>query len=154
MPNQSDIEKAVRAYIQACYDWEIKALGFSNAVSYDTTRLSFSPADMMNRVKSMTNSGEWESTQLSYQKLLAEYCTEKDRSSEFQMGIPTQHHPLLESITKIQQIDNSHALVFTCFEPPGSYARHRRYHLELHDEKWLIDQHFVLDEDFEDLAEL
>jgi hypothetical protein len=110
--------------------------------------------DMRERWAHLERSGAVESMESQYQGILRKFCTPKERFLSVLASSTLEHHAELERITDVKLVDQKTAMVWTHYEPEESNPRDRRYVLELCDGMWLIDQHYLIDDDHEDFPEL
>jgi hypothetical protein len=111
--------------------------------------------EITERMHEMDDSDELEALEEEYNRILKRHCTHSTRRRKgFDFGTPVSHHPEFEQITEIKLVDEGNARVWTRYEPKGSWTRIRRYHLLLLNGTWVIDQHYLLNEDAEDHPEI
>jgi hypothetical protein len=145
MSIESAVTQVVSSYITAMHGWEIEAErigGHGDGTAGDCG----SVMDRVQRMEQMFATGEMEVLESARQRILAEHCTPRKRISRAAWGTTPKHHPTQEHITKIQQISESEAHVWTDYSDKHGFQTRRRYELELSGGVWLIDQHYVLRE--------
>ena len=144
MSIESQISQVVTSYIAAMHAWETDAErrgGHGDGVAGDC---GLSIIDRVERLEKMFNTGEAEALEAGRQRILSEHCTARERRSRGGWGTTPKHHPELERITKVQQLPESRAHVWTDYTDSQGFRTRRRYDLLLCDGVWLIDQHYVL----------
>ena len=105
-----------------------------------------STMDCVERMEQMFASGEAEAVEAARQCILTEHCTPRERRSRGGWGTTPKHHPELERITRIQQLADDRAHVWTDYTDDQHFRTQRRYELQFSDGMWLIDQHYILRE--------
>ena len=136
MSVETEVTGVVSSYIAAMHEWETEAERTAGG----------SVMERVERMEQMLATGELEASEAARQRILAEHCTPRKRISRGCWGTTPQHHPGLELITKIQQISDSKAHVWTDYADRQGFQTRRRYELEFCEGTWLIDQHFILRE--------
>jgi hypothetical protein len=100
--------------------------------------------ERVERVEEMFATGEYDAVEAGRRRVLSEHCTPRERRSRGDWGTTPKHHPQLECITKVEQVADGQAHVWTDYTDNRGFRTRRRYELALCDGVWLIDQHYVL----------